>query len=494
MKKLILVFTILILISCKKDTDLVLPSEWLHATVGENPGIFDELNRQVLLRGVNYNVFVDYGAANENVPTTKEYDKNDFKVMASYGINCVRLLFNWSALEPTRGVYNQSYINKIKQAIEDAAEYNIYIVIDMHQDAFGKFIYTPKDGPICEFPQKGWDGAPEWATITDSASLCSVSGSRESTPAVYHAFHNLWKNTDGIADACIASWKELVKQTCTYPNVAGYDLMNEPHLGYDDYALEMKRYSKFLSNLVDGIRETEKSAGGYEHIIFFENTIVWNGQELPGIPQVGFTKDENIVFSGHNYFESISTLFTIEQGFDLFRTISNLFKTTYYGGEWGFFGDEAEDVEQLKRYAQQEDKYFYGGAYWGWVETPGDPHQISWDGNTYSEKHALLIEVDKNAQLTGNKKELFLQVLARTRPNAIAGKPISLKSNSDNGEMTLKARAGDKTEITNLWIPDIFGEPKIEGDNVGTVNLTKIEGGYNADVEVKGIYEMSVSF
>lgn len=494
--KLLLIITLwgFIATSCKKDNNQVLPEGWLYATTGDDVGIYDQLGRRVLLRGTNYNVLTEYWAANESVATVKNYDKNDFKEMAFYGFNHIRLLFSWSMLEPTRGNYNQAYINQIKQAIEDAAEYGIYVIIDMHQDAYSKYIFTPQSGgEVCESPQKGWDGAPEWACLTEGKTTCNT-GSRESSPAVAQAWHNLWKNTDGIADACIDAWKELVRQTCHYPNVAGYDLINEPSLGIDSYPVEIKRYSRFLSNLIKGIREVEQQAGGYEHIIFFENTVTWNKESLPGIPELGFTKDPNVVFSGHNYFGSIQDIFTIEQGFELFENLRKLFNTSFYGGEWGFFGNPFDKLDEIKRYVAQEDKYFWHSAYWGWSEAPGDPHVISWDGNNYPEKHLHLVEVDKNGIYTGVKKDIFLEIIARTRPNAIAGKPLSLKSNPDDGTMLLKARTGEETGITNLWIPDRFGTPIISGKNVGNSTLTKVPGGYLADVEVKGSYELQVSF
>lgn len=210
-----------ICISCNKDSTSEhenFPKELLYAKRGEHAGIYDQEGRYILLRGVNYNSLGDYWQGNAAIPAVKPYDKNDFALMASYGFNCVRLIFNWSALEPERGKYDRTYIQKIKQAIEDAAQYGIYVIVDMHQDAWGKYIATPKDGEICTYPSKGWDGAPLWATFTDSASTCTIDGSRESAPAVYYAFQNFWDNTSGIQDACITAWVELIKSIAGYSN------------------------------------------------------------------------------------------------------------------------------------------------------------------------------------------------------------------------------------------------------------------------------------
>lgn len=87
----------------------------------------------MILRGVNYNSLGDYWQGNANVATTKTYTPDDIRMMSSYGFNCIRLLFSWSKLEPERGKYNYDYIRQLKEVIEEAAKYNIYILLDMHR-------------------------------------------------------------------------------------------------------------------------------------------------------------------------------------------------------------------------------------------------------------------------------------------------------------------------------------------------------------------------
>ena len=48
--------------------------------------------------------------------------------------------------------------------------------------------------------------------------------------------------------------------------------------------------------------------------------------------------------------------------------------------------------------------------------------------------------------------------------------------------------------ITILWIPDSFGEPIIAGNNVVSNTVTKVDGGYKANVTVKGNYSVEVDF
>lgn len=40
----------------------------------------------------------------------------------------------WPGVEPQRGVYNESYLRIVRNIVEEAATYGIYILADMHQD------------------------------------------------------------------------------------------------------------------------------------------------------------------------------------------------------------------------------------------------------------------------------------------------------------------------------------------------------------------------
>lgn len=483
---------LVVLQSCKKEAvEQTTTSKLLHATRGNNPGMYDAQGRFMVLRGVNYNVLGDYWQANPAVPTTKSYQVSDLEMMASYGFNCVRLLFSWSKLEPQPGVYDQAYIQSIQTIIEDAAKLDMYVMLDMHQDAWGKYIATPIDS-ACAFPNKGWDGAPQWATLTDGASYCTVNGSRESAPAVYHAFQNFWDNTNGIQTNCINAWKHLVQATCTYENVLGYDLFNEPSLGYKDPESEqLDKFTNFYRDLTNAIRSVE---GANQHIIFMENAIQYKGNGYIGLPDPGFTNDQNLVAAPHHYFESIGNLpFTIEQGYAMLQTVVQDFQTTLFIGEWGYFGNPSDDASKVKRFCAVEDANFGSSTWWQWAQSPGDPHSMSYDGLSFTNPSMHLIELDQTANFTGNKNDIFLKILARPHPIAIVGKPVSLDSDSDTGLMNLSAEANNEG-ITTLWIPGVYGSPKISGENVLSHELKTVPGGYIASVQVKGNYTIHVNY
>ncbi len=184
----------------------------LHAIRGTKPStdprIVDDHGAEVQLRGVNVNSLGDYFQANPSYPTTVPVTDADWAAMQAGGFDVVRLLISWSTLEPTKGHISQGYLATIHDAVAAAARHGIYSVIDMHQDAWGKYVASPP-GTACPSSAKpgiGWDGAPDWATITDGADTCAAAGVRELAPAVMHAWDHFYADTDGIQTELVKSW------------------------------------------------------------------------------------------------------------------------------------------------------------------------------------------------------------------------------------------------------------------------------------------------
>ena len=148
---------------------------------GPEPRIVDDHGRQVLLRGVNVNQLGDYYRAVGDSPPVLELTGEDAEGISEIGFNVVRLVVSWSRFEPVPGVIDESALDDLERAVDLFAAQDLYTVIDMHQDAWSKWVATPA-GTACpegRRPAIGWDGAPQWATITDGASTCIAGQVRE---------------------------------------------------------------------------------------------------------------------------------------------------------------------------------------------------------------------------------------------------------------------------------------------------------------------------
>jgi aryl-phospho-beta-D-glucosidase BglC (GH1 family) len=162
----------------------------------------------------------------------------DFKQVASWGMNCIRLPFHYKV-----GQKAHSYLDR---AMAWARKYRVYLILDLHA-AFGA-------------------QNPDWHSdsINGRTELWAQKTNRHKTYA-------LWEN---LADR----YKE---ETI----IAGYDVLNEPVLR--DTAL----LNEFYRETIKAIRRCDKN-----HILFIEGN-QW-AQQIDGLDD--FT-DDNLAYSIHFY-------------------------------------------------------------------------------------------------------------------------------------------------------------------------------------------------
>ena len=112
---------------------------------GGPPIVADDLGRQVLLRGINVNQLGDYYQADPTLPTTFPLAERRLRAASrALGFNVVRLVLSWSALEPdARRVRRRVPRADPRRRSRGPRAHGLYVVLDMHQDAWGKFIATP---------------------------------------------------------------------------------------------------------------------------------------------------------------------------------------------------------------------------------------------------------------------------------------------------------------------------------------------------------------
>ncbi|MDD2504380.1 MAG: cellulase family glycosylhydrolase [Clostridia bacterium] len=186
-------------------------------TIHQNKFV-DNQGRHVILNGIN--VISKSKKEGYLVPE----DSTLYPKLRDWGYNSVRFGIIWDGIEPEPGVYNEEYLIGIDKHIKWAADNNVFVVLDMHQDLYS-VLYA--------------DGAPEWATIHEDKPHTTGdiwSDAYMLSGAVQTAFDNFWANTPasdgiGLQDHYAEMWKHIAKRYANNPNVIGYDLMNEPFRG-----------------------------------------------------------------------------------------------------------------------------------------------------------------------------------------------------------------------------------------------------------------------
>lgn len=174
--------------------------------------IRDAQGRALLLRGFNL-------SANAKVPPYRPIpDEDHLDRLAEWGMNCIRLVLVWEAIEPQRGHYDEAYLAAMVKLAQAAWQRGIYTIVDVHQDLFSRAL--------------GGSGAPTWThpPIRRPGLLPSRFwfSNYMLNPDVAWAFERFWNNADFIRDSFIRMWREVAQRFATVEGVLGYDVLNEP--------------------------------------------------------------------------------------------------------------------------------------------------------------------------------------------------------------------------------------------------------------------------
>ncbi|GFG69190.1 hypothetical protein AWC24_18615 [Mycolicibacter senuensis] len=224
-------------------------------------------------------------------PSAIGFGDDDAQFLADNGFNVVRLGVIWAGVEPQPGVFDRSYLDSIDETVQTLARHGIHVVLDMHQDGYSSVF--------------GGEGAPEWATQTGGLPNPSLGFPYDYffNPAQYHAWDALWSNTAapdgmGLANHYAQMWEYVADYFHGNPNVAGYEIMNEPwggSFGVGSY-FGTGILTPFYNQVDAAIRAVDPSTPVY----FEPDLLTTNGLPLT----LGTVDDPNSVLSFHDYADS----------------------------------------------------------------------------------------------------------------------------------------------------------------------------------------------
>lgn len=476
----------------------------------EDQRILDDLGRDVLLRGANVNSLGEYHQGDPGVEPTAPVTDSDWEAMAARGFSVTRLIMSWSRLEPEPGEIDTGYLDQITETVAAANAHGIYVVLDMHQDAWGPFVASPQD-VACEAgaqPAIGWDGAPSWATLIGDSSTC-VTGGRESAPAVKAAFNSFYSNAAGpdgvgLRDHLVAVWGAVAERFAGTAGVAGYDLLNEPNY-VEPFPDNLVGYSEFVSDSIQAIRATELEADADPKPIFVEPIVMYPLPDTLPDPFIGADRGSvapdtsaNLVFAPHNYAESIGPkVLSVEQTFDVDQAGADELGAALWIGEYGFWNTSSETLSVARRFAAEEDRRILGGAWWQWRQTCGDPHSVGTPGATATEDQVHLNTTRCPGDEDLGPTEEFLSILGRAFPRASPGTVTHMQSDPDTARFAMEATGAEPGAVLVVWVPIAAGDtgPTVTASNgLDGVATIEVDGGAFVTATTTGSdYSLDVS-
>ena len=423
----------------------------LHAEADPVLGgrIVDARGREVLLRGVNVNALAEYWKGTE-LPTTFPLAPDDPARMRSIGWNVVRLLVSWSRVEPSPGHYDESYLGQVTRTVGRLRAAGLYSIIDFHQDAWGPAT-AARPGERCAAPTEpavGWDGAPAWATLDGDLPRCT-SGAREINPATMRAWQAFFadeKAADGVGvqTRYVAMLGHVARRFARAPEVAGYDLMNEPNaFGPADTERLVAMYRRAVAS----VRKAERAADGVAHLILFEPSALFSATGSG--PPPSFSRDPNLVYAPHIYTGGFTGGPITRQAFDTAqREAAGLGGVPVLSGEWGADPDRATrpDDPYFVEHQRLQDQFRAGATLWTWRESCGDPHKA---GDLRAGRVPEVwgeFDVDcRDNSVTGTRDALIAQ-LRRGYVRAAPGRLSSTRWDHELSNLEASGQAGAKAD------------------------------------------------
>ena len=236
---------------------------------------------------------------------TNSFSEKDMENLEDWGFNIIRLGTEWAGAEPTRGNYNMTYLNIIREIVVKSKSHNIYTLLDFHQDVLAEAfcgegiprwaVKIPEGTYKFPFPLQYSPFKVDSEGIPLKSECDKLSWPKlHFTLASSHAYQSFYNNVDGIADAFSNFWQTVAKMFKDEDSVIGYELINEPWAGdvivnplllvpsvADRYNLE-----PFYDKIQKKLREVDD-----QHIIFYESVT------FDDFFPVGFSKNPG----GENY-------------------------------------------------------------------------------------------------------------------------------------------------------------------------------------------------
>jgi endoglycosylceramidase len=408
----------------------------LHVEAGQ---FQDAEGRAVMLRGVNARVdgvfdvtFDDGRIALEDIPALTAAD---CQRMRALGLNLLRLPINWSGIEPERDVYDEAYLEKVDAAVDCAGDAGVFVLLDMHQDAYSKHI--------------GEDGAPLWAIVPEPEMLLEGPledlEARRTSRQVTEAFESFFAAGDphGLQAEFIDAFGHVAARYAGHPMVIGFEIFNEPQAA----AAELYPFQFAAAERVRAVAP--------DKLVFFEPPVIRNFTDFQPLSSEPFPV-AGAVYAPHVYTlafrDPAGELATLDKerlraSLENARAEANAWDTPLFIGEFGI-GPEQTNYELYLRYQYElQDEYLASSAFWLWKEDS----QGRWG----------LYDHD---QATGwSERPAMVAAVSRPYAERIAGTPVAMSWTPESS--VLEVTYADAVEAPSVvFVPERFSVAGVSCD------------------------------
>jgi endoglycosylceramidase len=399
--------------SAAESSSVVLPA----APIGHaGRWITDADGRVLVVSGVNMvNKLTPY------TPAAGGFGDSDGAFLAANGLSAVRVGVLWEALEPSPGVFNDSYLASIASTVDMLGSHGIVSLLDFHQDMYNEKFQG--------------EGEPAWAIDDNNDALFPMLGFSANyflMPALMATYDNFWANAtvdgEGLQDWYAGAVAHVAAYFKSNPYVLGYDMFNEPSPGSSIYSCLMgcpsndATLTAFYSKVTTAVRKVNTTS-----LLFAEPWLLY---DIGTKSYLGSTGDSEAGFSFHDYcpFDAISTILDFacpSSNSAVFSNAESISENTGDALLMTEFG-ATNDASILSEVVADAASAKVGWMMWAFCDC-GDP-------TTSSSTEGL---VSDPTNPSGTVSTSMLDALAVPHPDLVSGTPDSYGYNTSTSVFTL---------------------------------------------------------
>jgi endoglycosylceramidase len=321
--------------------------------------LVDAQGRTALLHGMNARIegifdvtFQDGRLPLETIPP---WTAEDAQKLRSFGFNALRLPINWSGIEPTEtGGFDEAYLARVEAVVRTCQQNGIYVLLDIHQDAYSKEI--------------GEDGAPLWAIVPPPEKLLGGPmndlGERRASRQVTAAFATFFgANGKSLRERFGKMAAHVARRFADDPAVIGLELFNEP-IASDAEVLA------FHKEILPAVR-----AAAPRKLVLFEPNAVRNilDRVSPGTGSIGPGTEYaphvyTFVFTGTDESRAAITKDKLRPSNESARTEADGLEAPLVITEWGYDPKQPNYQAYVQWQQELQDEHKASAFYWVWKE------------------------------------------------------------------------------------------------------------------------------
>ena len=393
----------------------------------------DSAGREVVMRGINVGgrskwapflpFPMDPGASLEQVRSSAD---EHFARLPGWGLDTVRLVFSWEALEPSEGQIDEAYLDRYEAMVDAAHAHGIRVIVDFHQDIYAS--------PFCG------DGFPPWTLPEDQQGPprhdCEYWFLKYiSDDGVKEAFDRFWSDETGVKTAFKEMWTVMVNRFKDHPAVVGFEVINEPGWGsaQDVDAFKRDVLTPFHTEMAAHIRSLAPDS-----LVFYDNPGI--DALMPMDANHYRPEGEGLVFAPHQYDQNLIggkewTGASPDPGLDRLAEFRDRERTPILLGEFGVAqGGEGGDG-WLGQFMDAMDRHRFSATLW----------EYSRNEELWNMEDLSVVDVD-------GSERAVLDAYVRPWLRAVAGSEASFSWDPETGKAEASWEA-DAHGVTEIVIP-----------------------------------------